>query len=163
MLATAVFLPWYGPGRGAIAAHPAPLQPVSAIHAIAGMSIALLVLAFLALTDALLPLVRHVRVPAGAGASLGLLGVIAAALVAFRMVEVPAPVAGAAAASLRGGAWLALAGAVAIAAGGCWPRASHGRYAESNPFKPIGILQESRGKRLSSTSPRRRLLRKERG
>jgi hypothetical protein len=125
MLAAAVFLPWYGPGRTPGGGRVAATAPsVSAIDAIEGISIALLVLAFLALTDALLPLVRHVRVPAGAGASLGLLGVVAAVLVALRMVDVPGPVAGAAAQSLRGGAWLALAGSVAIAAGGCWPRVS---------------------------------------
>jgi hypothetical protein len=122
LLATAVFLPWYGAvhvsGAARAGAQPALL---SAFDVVGGLSVALLVLAFLALTDALLPLVRHAGVPAGAGASLALLGGIAAACVAYRMFDLPAP-AGAVAVSLRAGAWLALAGAVMIATGGFWPR-----------------------------------------
>jgi hypothetical protein len=124
LLAVAVFLPWYGTSRPAGAGTALASSTASALDATEGLAVALLVLAFLALLDALLPLVRHVRVPAGAGASLGLLGVIAATCVAFRMVDVPAASAGAAALTLRAGAWLALAGSVTIAAGGCWPRVS---------------------------------------
>jgi len=122
LLATAVFLPWYAVARVPGAARP-DAQPAlaSAFQAIEGISIALLAFAFLALVDALLPLVRHARVPAGAGASLALLGGVAAACVAYRMVDLPAP-AGAATLSLRAGAWLALAGAVMISTGGFWPR-----------------------------------------
>ena len=69
----------------------------------------------------MLPLVRHARVPAGAGASLGLIGSLAAACVVFRMIDLPAP-AGAPTLSVRIGAWLALAGSLAIVAGGFWPR-----------------------------------------
>jgi hypothetical protein len=122
LLAVAVFLPWYSVAHAAGAAR-AGAQPAtaSAIETVQGIGIALIVLAFLALTDALLPLARHARVPAGAGASLALLGGIAGAFVVYRMLDVPAP---AAAQSLRAGAWLALAGAVMIATGGFWPRVS---------------------------------------
>ena len=124
LLAVAVFLPWYGVSHGAGAGHPGlPTVTASVIDTVEGVGIALLVLAFLALTDALLPLARHVRVPAGAGASLALLGGIAAAFIVYRMLDLPAPAA-AAAQSLRAGAWLALAGAVMIATGGFWPRVS---------------------------------------
>jgi hypothetical protein len=125
LLAGAVFLPWYaigrplGPGRSATA----QLSSVSAFHIVEGLSIALLVLACLALLDAVLPLVGHAGIPAGAGASLGLLGAIAASCVVVRMVDLPAPSAPAVL-SVREGAWLALAGAVAIVAGGFWPRVS---------------------------------------
>lgn len=125
LLAVAVLLPWYSIGHGTSGTRHAGLVTVtaSAIDTVEGTGIALLVLAFLAVTDALLPLARHVRVPAGAGASLALLGGVAAALIVYRMLDLPAPVA-AAAGSLRAGPWLALAGAVMIATGGFWPRVS---------------------------------------
>ena len=53
------------------------------------MSIVLLVLAALALLDALFPLVRTDAVPEGAGGALALLGAVAAACVLYRMVERP--------------------------------------------------------------------------
>jgi hypothetical protein len=122
-LAVAVFLPWYGVSRaGATGRSAATLSTVSAIDLVEKLSIGLLVLACLALLDALLPLVRHARVPAGAGASLGLLGGIAGACVAYRMIDLPAAPLDAMALSVRVGAWLALAGSLAIVAGGFWPR-----------------------------------------
>src|SRR6478735_629050 len=84
-MAVAVFLPWYGVTRaGGSGRGDATLSTLSAIDMVDKLSIGLLVLASLALLDALLPLVRHARVPAGAGASLGLLGGIAGACVAYR-------------------------------------------------------------------------------
>jgi hypothetical protein len=136
-LAVAVFLPWYGVTRAGGGAHgAATLSTVSAIDLVEKLSIGLLVLAFLSLVDALLPLARHARVPAGAGASLGLLGGIAGACVAYRMIDIPAAPLDAATLSVRVGAWLALAGSLAIVAGGFWPRVSMPpALASQSPFE----------------------------
>ena len=95
---------------------------LSAHQALHYMSIVLLVLAALALLDALFPLVRTDAVPEGAGGALALLGAVAAACVLYRMVERPAPAGPYIALSLREGAWLALLGSLAMLAGGLWPR-----------------------------------------
>jgi hypothetical protein len=97
---------------------------LSAHQALHYMSIVLLVLAALALLDALFPLVRTDAVPEGAGGALALLGAVAAACVLYRMVERPAPAGPYIALSLREGAWLALLGSLAMLAGGLWPRLS---------------------------------------
>ncbi|HSZ12863.1 MAG TPA: hypothetical protein VK790_02380 [Solirubrobacteraceae bacterium] len=87
------------------------------------MSILLLVIAGLALLDVLPPLARSgPSTPGGAGGSAALLGTVAAAFVLFRMVERPETFERAVSLSLREGAWLALAGSVAIVVGGMWPR-----------------------------------------
>ena len=98
--------------------------------AIKGIAIVLLVLAGLGMLDAMLPLVRAVpqrgaqagSVPQGAGGAVVLLGLVAAAFVAFKMVMPPSPAGEALALSLREGAWLALLGALMMALGGLWPR-----------------------------------------
>jgi hypothetical protein len=96
---------------------------VSAHQVLRDMNVILLVLAALALVDALLPLARHAgSVPDGAGGSVVLLGLVAAVCVLFRMIHPPTPGGGLIALSLREGAWLALLGSLAMVAGGLWPR-----------------------------------------
>jgi hypothetical protein len=126
VLAVAVFLPWYAAG-----AHPAgqslpgvELGALSASQAMGGLSIVMLVLAALALLDALVPVVRAAgSVPDGAGGAVVLLGVVASICVLYRMVVPPAGVEHMVAMSLREGGWLALLGSLAMALGGIWPRA----------------------------------------
>jgi len=98
------------------------IASVSAHQAFSGLAIVLLVLAALALLDALFPLVRANSLPDGAGASLVLLGAVACACVLYRMVDPPTPAGGLVSLSLREGAWLGLGGSLAMLAGGMWPR-----------------------------------------
>lgn len=95
---------------------------VSAHQTLKDMSIVLLVLAGLALLDALLPLVLSSAVPDGAGRSLVLIGLVASACVAFRMIDRPVPEGSLVGLSLREGAWLALLGGLMMLVGGLWPR-----------------------------------------
>ena|SRR5271157_2166665 len=97
---------------------------VSAHQVLKYMNILLLVLAGLALVDALIPLVRSPSLPEGAGGSLVLLGCVASACVLYRMIHPPTPAGGLVSLSLREGAWLALLGSVAMLLGGLWPRVS---------------------------------------
>ena len=97
---------------------------VSAHQVLKYMNILLLVLAGLALLDALLPLGRTPPVPDGAGGSLALLGVVAALCVTYRMFYPPTPDGSLVALSVREGAWLALLGSLMMLAGGLWPRAA---------------------------------------
>ncbi len=126
VLATSVFLSWYGIATSAHAALGVLARQrfvaVSAEQSIPDLSVILLVHAGLAMLDVLLPLVRAAApVPGGAGGSVVLLGTVAAACVLFRMV-VP-PVGGdALVLSLREGAWLGLLGSIAMVLGGMWPR-----------------------------------------
>lgn len=122
-LAVSVFLPWYGlsfttaglPGR--------QFAVLSATQELADLGVVLPMLALLALLDSFIPLVRAASpVPAGSGASVLLLGGLAAACVLYRMIHTPAPAGELLAVSLREGAWVALAGSVAMIAGGLWPR-----------------------------------------
>jgi hypothetical protein len=98
------------------------LGSVTGHQVLGGLGTVLLVLAALALVDALLPLVRSGRVPDGAGRALPLLGLAAGACVAFRILVPPAPAGDVLSLSPREGAWLALVGAGMIIAGGLWPR-----------------------------------------
>jgi len=98
------------------------LAAVSAHQVLKDMNIVLLVLAALALLDALLPLVLASSVPDGAGRSLVLIGLVASGCVAFRMVDRPVPAGGLVALSLREGSWLALLGGLMMLVGGLWPR-----------------------------------------
>ena len=98
------------------------LATLSAHQAFKYMSVVLLVLAGLALVDALLPLARAGDLPSGAGASLVLLGLVASLCVVGRMVFRPEPAGEMLALSLRSGAWFSLAGALLMLAGGLWPR-----------------------------------------
>jgi hypothetical protein len=52
---------------------------------------------------------------------LALVGALAAACVVYRMLELPSPSGATLALSLREGAWLALAGALAMVVGALWP------------------------------------------
>jgi hypothetical protein len=98
------------------------LGAVSAHQVLKDMNVVLLVLAGLALLDALLPLVLSSSVPDGAGRSLVLIGLVASGCVVFRMVDRPAPSGGLLALSLREGSWLALLGGLMMLVGGLWPR-----------------------------------------
>jgi hypothetical protein len=127
VLIVSVFLPWYEvavtahASAGASAGH--RLALVTAHRALHEVNIVLLVLAALAILDALVPLARaDGPLPGGAGGSVVLLGSIAAAFVLYRMLAPPGQLPGAAELSLREGAWLALLGSLAIALGGMWPR-----------------------------------------
>ncbi|HEY2397689.1 MAG TPA: hypothetical protein VGH78_01745 [Solirubrobacteraceae bacterium] len=96
---------------------------VSAHQALKNLNIALLLLAGLAILDALIPLARGgSSVHDGGGAAVAVLGAVATLLVAYRMVSPPRPAAELISLSLREGAWLALLGSLAIVAGGLWPR-----------------------------------------
>jgi hypothetical protein len=101
------------------------LTALSAHQALKDLNIVLLVLAALALLDALVPLARHAGgVPEGAGASVVVLGSIAVVCVAYRMVVPPKPAGDLISLSLREGAWLALLGSLTMVGGGLWPRLS---------------------------------------
>lgn len=151
LLAGSLFLPWYrvdmtaagasSLGHAGSAGHPGgfdgyiaslhgtlavlagqPIGAVTAEQALSALSVILLVLAGLALLDALLPLARASSpVPAGAGGAVVLLGIIASGLVLYRMVAPPSPAGELVALSLREGAWLSLLGALMVALGGLWP------------------------------------------
>ncbi|MCW3068286.1 MAG: hypothetical protein JWL67_911 [Solirubrobacterales bacterium] len=98
---------------------------LSAHQALKDLNIVLLVLAALALLDALVPLARHAsRVPEGAGASLVLLGSVASACVLYRMLVPPMLAGGLVSLSLREGAWLALLGSLMMVGSGVWSRFS---------------------------------------
>ncbi len=96
---------------------------VSAHQVLHDLNIVLLVLAGLAMIDALLPLARTgTSLPGGAGGSVVLLGALASVCVLYRMVDPPAPAGDILSLSLREGAWLALLGSIAMVLGGIWPR-----------------------------------------
>lgn len=129
VLIVSVFLPWYevastlhaNAGAGGDVGH--RLATITAFRALRGVDVVLLVLAGLAILDALAPLAPTGRpLPGGAGGSVVLLGAVASAFVLFRMLAPPPSIVGVAELSLREGAWLALLGSLAIALGGMWPR-----------------------------------------
>jgi hypothetical protein len=96
---------------------------VSAHQVLKDLNVVLLVLAGLALLDALVPLARPAaRVPDGAGASVVLVGGVAAVCVAYRMLVPPTPPGNLVTLSLREGAWLALLGSLTMVGAGLWPR-----------------------------------------
>lgn len=96
---------------------------LSAHQLLHDLNVVLLVLAGLALLDALVPLARaDVSLPYGAGKALVLLGGVAAACVIFRMADPPVPQGELLALSLREGCWLALLGALMMVLGAMWPR-----------------------------------------
>lgn len=105
------------------------LLTLSGHRALEYVSVVLLVLAALALLDALVPLARGgEQPPDGAGASLAVLGAVACALVLYRIVSPPVLAEGAMALTPRAGAWLALGGSAAIALAGLWPRWEPGEH-----------------------------------
>src|SRR5271163_3281566 len=127
VLALSVFLPWYRVSSFAHADFAAPagrsLIAVSAQQALPVMKVFLLVLAGLAMLDALLPVMRTgVPVPGGAGGSVALLGAVAAACALYRILDPPAVTGDVLALSLREGPWLALLASLAMVLGGMWPR-----------------------------------------
>ena len=96
---------------------------LSAHQVLHDLNVILLALVGLALLDSLLALARPVAsTPAGAGASVAVLGALASVLVIFRMVDRPAPAGPLLALSLREGAWLALIGSLTMVVGAFWPR-----------------------------------------
>ena len=122
-----VFLPWYEVAftlhTSASAAAGHRLGELSGPRALRELNIVLLVLAALAILDALAPLAHSSgQLPGGAGRSVVLLGAAAGAFVLYRMIVPPAQILGVAELSLREGAWLALLGSATIALGGIWPR-----------------------------------------
>jgi len=111
------------------------LGTVSAHDAFNGLSWVMLVLAGLALLDALFPLARAAApVPDGAGGAVVVLGLIAVLCVLYRMVVPPSPGGGLFDLSLRAGAWLALMGSLMMIVGGMWPRS----LTAVNPPEPGG-------------------------
>jgi hypothetical protein len=100
---------------------------ISGHEALRDLNVVLLVLAGLALLDALLPLARTASgVPDGAGGAVVLLGLLASVCVAYRMAFPPSPAGDLLALSVREGAWLALLGSLMMMVGGLWPRALSG-------------------------------------
>jgi hypothetical protein len=89
------------------------------------LGVVLLVLAGIALIDALMALARGAG-PAGAGAgrAIVLVGLLATVCVIYRMAEPPVPAGGLVALSLREGSWLALLGSLMMVLGPIWPRVS---------------------------------------
>jgi hypothetical protein len=113
-------------------------------------SIALLVLAALALLDALVPLASGSSLLGdGAGASLALLGAVATTLVLYRMISPPSIGESALALSVRGGSWLALASSLTLLGAGAWPRSG-----KSSPGMLDGGMQHAWSS-LSGWTPQR--------
>ena len=163
LLAAATFLPWYGASAAAggplsdgqqatLAPYEAGLRDVgrlapgevlgaaSAMHVLSYLSALLLALAALALLDALLPLIRRGEGPSyGAGGALVPLGLVASALIAYRMIAPPTPAGVAVTLSLHIGAWLALLGALAMALGGMWPRALPALASSEDIFTSLSV------------------------
>ncbi|MGO9489735.1 MAG: hypothetical protein ACLQBB_11990 [Solirubrobacteraceae bacterium] len=95
----------------------------TAHQAFSELSVVMLVLAGLAMLDALFPLARAAApLPDGAGGAVVLLGLLAGLCVLYRMVLPPSPAGGLVDLSLREGAWLALLGSMMMVVGGLWPR-----------------------------------------
>jgi hypothetical protein len=107
---------------------------VSAHQALKNLNIVLLLLAGLAILDALVPLARGgSSVPNGGGAAVVVLGAVATVCVGYRMLSPPSPAGDLVSLSLREGAWLALLGSLAIVAGGLWPTTRTTSSAASEP------------------------------
>jgi hypothetical protein len=133
-LVASVFLPWYrvssivstGVGQSS------SLTRITEHQALPYMQGFLLVLAGLAMLDALLPLVRAAApVPGGAGGSVALLGVLAASCALYRILDPPALGGGAVSLTLLEGPWLTLLAALTMMLGGIWPRSVLGAPAAS--------------------------------
>jgi hypothetical protein len=107
---------------GGLAGH--QFVALTAHQALHDLNIFLLILATLAMLDAILPLARAGgSLPAGAGGSVVILGSLAAICVLYRMIDPPTPAGNLLSLSLREGSWLALLGSMAMVLGGLWPRA----------------------------------------
>lgn len=112
-----------------------PIATASAHDVLHVISVVLLVLAAVALLDALVPLARvDSPLPYGAGGSLAVLGLLACLLIGYRMAVAPSPAEGLVSLSLREGAWLCLIGAGTVLIAGLWPVfGSPGERAENKP------------------------------
>ncbi len=126
-LAAAVFLPWYrvsSVARASLGDSAArSLTRITEHQALPVMKAFLLILAGLALLDALLPLVRAAApVPGGAGGSVALLGAAAAVCALYRILDPPALSGDVVSLSLLEGPWLTLLAALTMMLGGMWPR-----------------------------------------
>lgn len=98
------------------------LGSLSAHQALSTINVVLLVLAGLVCAIAVLALAGPASAASDANRlPLAVLGLLAGALVLYRIVDVPAPAGGFFSLSVREGAWLALLAAVAIVAGALWP------------------------------------------
>ena len=111
------------------------LGTVSAHDVLRDLRVVLLVIAAAGLLAALLGLAGAARTARG---QIALLGTLAAACVAFRMVDPPVPDGGVVTLSLQWGAWLALLGALAMIAGDLWPA---GRGAGASPPEVARALE----------------------
>jgi hypothetical protein len=156
LLALATFLPWYevavsdggtlAPASGPLPAHAGALPVYEQVtvfgahHALRLAAIVLLVLAALALLDALVALSRRATEPNGAGGAVALFGALAFAWVLYRVLVPPAVAASAGAPSLREGAWLALLGSLMMLGGGI---SAHVRTA--GPDRRTGPLARLQG------------------
>ncbi len=101
------------------------IAALSAHQVLHDLNVVLLVLAGIALLDALTALARGTAPPgAGAGRAIALVGVLATVCVIYRMAQPPVPAGGLVALSLREGSWLALLGSLMMVLGPIWPRVS---------------------------------------
>ncbi len=133
-LVASVFLPWYRVSSlvSAGVGQSSSLTRITEHQALPYMKGFLLVLAGLAMLDALLPLVRAAApVPGGAGGSVALLGVLAAICAVYRILDPPSLGAGAVSLTLLEGPWLTLLAGLTMMLGGMWPRSVLGAPAPS--------------------------------
>ena len=114
-----------------------PIGALSAHDILENISVVLLIIAGLALLDAMVPLARGGRAPEGAGGALVLAGLLAAVLVIFRIAVPPGAAGEYLSLSVREGAWTALLGAGAILAGGLWPRSTAPAAAAPEPSQGV--------------------------
>jgi hypothetical protein len=126
-LVASVFLPWYRVSSivhaGVGQASSSSLTRITEHQALPYMKGFLLVLAALAILDALLPLVRAAApVPGGAGGSVALLGAAAAACALYRILDPPGLTGDAVSLTLLEGPWLTLLAALTMMLGGMWPQ-----------------------------------------
>ena len=98
------------------------LTRITEHQALPYMKAFLLIVAGLAMLDALLPLVRAAPVPGGAGGSVALLGAVAAACALYRILDPPGLSGDAVSLTLLEGPWLTLLAALTMLLGGMWPR-----------------------------------------
>ena len=139
-LAVAAFLPWYRvisivPAVARTRAS-AGVTAISAHQALPDMKIFLLVLAGLAMLDALLPVLRSgAPVPGGAGGSVALLGAAGAACALYRLLDPPGAAGNELALSVLEGPWLALLASLMMMLGSMWPRRLGGESPSDGPLR----------------------------
>ncbi len=120
-----------GLGFGAFTGH--QLTTLSAHQELKYLNVILLLLAAIAFLVALLRLAGASGPIQTGGSQIAFVGLLAAVLVLFRMIERPALLGEVFSLSLRWGIWLALASSVAVVVGSLWPtlRSSPNRSASS--------------------------------